>query len=207
MTAAAKAAQAELDNNTGAIAGAEKAMAEAPQRMKQEEAAIGKAKEAVGPAQATDQAAQAALAQKQAFLAEANALATKLWVETPKTPDDKPLAEAAAKARKTLSSRSRPMPEASESEIAASKADALATVNAAVATAEQTLARDKSDLDSYPKKIESWKLAAGCFARPRASQLARHARRSGHQGRGGCVKTKVDRSSMPSIRRRASRRD
>ncbi|HET6246471.1 MAG TPA: c-type cytochrome domain-containing protein [Tepidisphaeraceae bacterium] len=157
MTAAVKSVQAELDNNTAAISGAEKAMAEAPTRLKQEEAAIAKAKEAVAPAQAADQAAQAALAQKQAFLTEANALATKLWVEAPKTPGDKALGDAAAKARNVVESLTADVD--ATKPVAAAKADAFKAAGGAVASAEQLLAKDKADLASYPKKIEGWKQA------------------------------------------------
>lgn len=157
ITSAAKAAQAELDNNTGAIAGAEKSMAEAPARLTQEQAAIAKAKEAVAPAQAADQAAQAALAQKQALFTEATDLATKLWAEAPKTPDNKALADASAKAKSVVESLT-PDVEATK-QAAAAKADAFKAANAAVASAEQTLAKDKADLEAYPKKIETWKQA------------------------------------------------
>ena len=154
---ATKAAQAEIDGDTAAIAAGQKSMSESGPRLQQEQASIAKAKEAVGPLQAADQTAQAVLAQKQALLTESNALATKLWVEAPKTPDDKKLAEAANNAKAANEALTVVVDAAKQ--IATTKAEALKNASAAVASAEQTLAKDKADLETMPKRIEGWKQA------------------------------------------------
>ena len=59
-------------------------------------------KDKINPANAAAESAKADLAQKQGLLTQANELSTKLWAESKKLPNDKELADAAAKAKATV---------------------------------------------------------------------------------------------------------
>jgi WD40 repeat protein len=157
MSQALAAAQAAIDKANGDMTTAQQAFANAPARIAAKQAAINKATDAMNAANANVSAAQATLARRQSLQTDATALSQRIRDEASKSPDDKALADVAAKGQTAIDALNGDLVTAKQF-VDQKTAEAKLAADG-VAAAQADLAKEQADIAAAPQKIEALKAA------------------------------------------------
>lgn len=158
LKAAAEDATAASEKANADAAASEKALTEAPGRIRTRQDAITKARDILASAHSSHEAANAALNEKQSLAQQASELAAKLSASAAKNVDDQALNEAATKAAQALDLLTHDVQQARQA--IASGADAVAKAQLALDAAQVALTQEQADIESAPKRIASLKQIA-----------------------------------------------
>jgi hypothetical protein len=172
LTQAADETKAALEKSTGDLAATQKLLVEGPQQIAAKQDELAKAKLALAVAATARDAAGAVLNDRQSLAQQSADLAQKFATAAAKTPDDKTLADAAAKAKSALDAINGNLEPLKVT--FAARDQSAKDAQAAVASAESALARQKADIEGAPKAIEGLKqtIAAASADLPRKKAAA-----------------------------------
>ncbi|HEX4797469.1 MAG TPA: c-type cytochrome domain-containing protein [Humisphaera sp.] len=158
LAAQLAAAKADADKAAAAVAVAQKQVDEAPALMRTSQAAVDKANEAVATADAAADTANASVGQKQLVVKQASELLEHLSAESAKSPDNKALADAAAKAKTVVESLESDLATARKlAEQRSGEADAART---ALTTAKAAMDKQKQEFDRAPTALAQLRATA-----------------------------------------------
>ncbi|MBI1848909.1 MAG: hypothetical protein HYR85_01055 [Planctomycetes bacterium] len=134
------------------LAALEAAVASAPARIEQKQALVAKATEDLAAARRVEEAANAAVSEKEALVVQGTDLAQKLAEIAAKAPDEKSLAEAAARAKSTLDALATGVTAAKQ--LVVQREAEVRSAGERVAAAQAEEANERNDLEAAPAKIE-----------------------------------------------------
>jgi len=147
----ARAAAAPLDKARADLAATERVLADGPERTKKCESEIADAHKQIDDANAAATAAQQAIAPKESLANSAAEFFAKIQADATKSPDDKTLVDAVAKAKETLDLLNRALTDARAN--ATARKHEIEQATARLSAAENVLAQAKADAENAPEKI------------------------------------------------------